>query len=414
MNPVKLIIVGAGDRGTTYTNYAVEHPDWAEVVGVAEPRQYYRNRMVKTHNIQPENIYTDWEEMVKKDKFADAVIISTQDRLHVRPAVAFANKGYHILLEKPMAPNEKDCRRITEAVLKNQIIFAVCHVLRYTRYTQQIKAIIDSGTIGEVVSVQHLEPLGYWHQAHSFVRGNWRNENQSSPMLLSKSCHDLDWIRYIIGSRCIQISSFGNLKHFRKENKPYNAGARCMGCSFEPKCSYSAKKIYLGRAKHGDFEWPVKVITTNLTVKGVQKALQNGQYGRCVYECDNDVVDHQVVSMLFENGCTSSFTMTAFTEQADRKTRIFGTLGYLEGDGNTIEHLDFLTDRTNVIQTGDSDGSILSGHGGGDYELMKSFIASVANNDPKKILSGPVETLETHLMVFAAEKARHQNCVIEL
>ena len=414
MNPVKLIIVGAGDRGTTYTNYAFEYPDLAKVVGVAEPRQYYRDRMAQKHNISAENVYTNWKEIVSKSKFTDAVIIATQDFLHTEPAIAFLNKGYNVLLEKPMAQNEKDCRRITQAALENNNIFAVCHVLRYTGYTQQLKAIIDSGAIGEIVSVQHLEPVGYWHQAHSFVRGNWRNENQSSPMLLSKSCHDLDWIRYIIGCRCIRISSFGNLKHFRKENKPRGAGSRCLNCSYESQCPYSARKIYLMRAERGDFDWPVNVITTELTVEGVTESLRNGQYGRCVYECDNDVVDNQVVNMLFENGCTSSFTMTAFTELADRKTRIFGTLGYLEGNGNIIEHLDFLTDKTNVIQTGDSDGSILSGHGGGDYELMKSFVASIANNNPEKILSGPVETLETHLMVFAAEEARRKNCVVDL
>ena len=414
MNPVKLIIVGAGDRGTTYTNYAFEYPDLAKVVGVAEPRQYYRDRMAQKHNISPEKVYTDWKELAAEDKFADAVITATQDSLHAEPAIAFLNKGYHVLLEKPMARSEKDCRRITQVALENKNIFAVCHVLRYTMYTQQLKTVIDSGAIGDIVSVQHLEPLGYWHQAHSFVRGNWRNENQSSPMLLAKSCHDLDWLRYIIGSRCAKISSFGNLKYFKKENKPNDAGSRCLNCSHEPKCPYSALKIYLKRAEQGNFDWPVSVITSELTVEAVIESLQNGPYGRCVYECDNDVVDHQVVNMLFENDCTASFTMTAFTEQADRKTRVFGTLGYLEGDGNAIKHLDFLTDKTNLIQIGDSDGSVLSGHGGGDYALMKSFVLAVANNDPAKILSGPVETLETHLMVFAAEKARHQNCVIDL
>ena len=157
---------------------------------------------------------------------ADAVIICTQDAMHAEPAVAFAKKGYAILLEKPMAPNEADCRRIVEAVKANGILFAVCHVMRYTRYTQMLKQVVDSGAIGEVVSLQHLEPVGYWHQAHSFVRGNWRNEQESSFMLLAKSCHDLDWIRYIMGEPCLSVSSFGALKHFNTSEKPAEAGER--------------------------------------------------------------------------------------------------------------------------------------------------------------------------------------------
>lgn len=415
MKPVSLLIIGAGGRGSGYGQWVLEHPDRAKVVGVAEPRDFYRNRMAETHNILPQNVFTDWQDAAKRERFADAVIITTQDRMHAEPAIAFAQKGYHMLLEKPMAPNEQECRRIVSSAIKSNIIFAVCHVMRYTPYTRQLKSIVDSGQIGEVVSIQHLEPVGYWHQAHSFVRGNWRNEAESSFMLLAKSCHDLDWIRYMMGARCTKVASFGSLYHFNRINKPDGAAERCLDCPIEPTCPYSAKKIYIeDRVKKGKTGWPTDVLTPDVTVEGVTEALRTGPYGRCVYQCDNDVVDNQVVIMLFEDGRTASFTMTAFTEAAHRKTRLFGTRGQIEGDGRHIDIFDFLTDTHKVIDTRATDGTIVGGHGGGDAGLMDSFIAAVADDDPSKILSGPAETLETHLITFAAERSRKEGRIVEV
>ena len=413
MNPVKIVIIGGGSRGSGYAAYSREHPDQVQVVGVAEPREFYRQRLVEEYGIPRENVFTDWQQAAERERFADAVIIATQDAMHVDPAAAFAEKGYHMLLEKPMAPDEEGCRQIHAAVSRSGIIFAVCHVLRYTRYTQKLKSLIDSGLIGEVVTVQRLEPVGYWHQAHSFVRGNWGNEQESSFMLLAKSCHDLDWLRYIVGARCEKVSSFGSLKHFCREEKPDEAGdaQRCLECAYEPRCPYSARKIYLGRVEKGQTGWPVDVLTPDVSPEGVNQALRTGPYGRCVYECDNDVVDNQVVNMLFAGGKTATFTMTAFNQARHRETRIFGTRGELFGDGSKIEHFDFLSDRTEVIDTEAADGSILGGHGGGDYGLMQSFVGAVADGDPARILSGPDESLETHLMVFAAERSRREETV---
>lgn len=416
MEPVTLIVIGAGSRGGGFASFADAHPEKAKVVGVAEPREPYRSRIADKHAISAENVALDWRELASRKKFADAVIIATQDAMHVGPAVAFAEKGYQILLEKPMAPNEADCRRIAGAAQKAGIILAVGHVMRYTSYTRELKAILDADTIGDIVSVQHLEPVGYWHQAHSFVRGNWRNEKESSPMLLAKSCHDLDWLRFIAGEKCLEVSSFGSLKHFVREEKPHDAGdaTRCLDCAYESRCPYSAIKIYLGMVKDGQTGWPVSVLTPTVSDQSVMGALEAGPYGRCVYECDNDVVDHQVVNLLFENDVTATFTMTAFTEQGHRKTRIFGTRGQIEGDGSKIHHFDFLTDHHETIDTAATGGSILGGHGGGDYRLMSSFVDAVAKNDPSKVLSGPEESLETHLMVFAAEKARKEHSVVKL
>ncbi len=405
--PVTIIIAGCGGRGSGYSQFALEHPDRMKVVGVAEPIDTRRERMVGQHKLDPKNVFADWRQMAQRERFADGVIVATQDAMHADPAVAFAQLGYHMLLEKPMAPTEADCRRIVQAVTKAGILFAVCHVLRYTSYTRRLKAMVDSGLIGEVVSLQHLEPVGYWHQAHSFVRGNWRNEKESSCMLLAKSCHDLDWIRHIMAAPCRKVSSFGSLKHFRKECQPAGAAARCLDCGIERQCPYSAPKIYLDRVRAGYLGWPVDVLTEDTTIAGVTEALRTGPYGRCVYACDNDVVDNQIVNMLFDGGRTAAFTMTAFNASGHRKTRLFGTKGEIYSEGARIEHFDFLTDKTEVLDAdAASDATILGGHGGGDYGLMTAFIAALAANDKSKILSGPAETLESHLMVFAAERAR--------
>lgn len=416
MQPVRFIVAGAGGRGTGYAAYAAEHPNLAELVGVAEPREIPRMRLATEHDVPPDNLFLDWQEAAAREKFADAVVITTQDAMHTEPAIAFAEKGYHLLLEKPMAPTADECRRIVDAVKANGVMLAVGHVMLYTHYTQALKKILDSGAIGEIVSIQHLEPVGYWHQAHSFVRGNWRNEAESSFMLMAKSCHDIDWLRYIMGERCQSVSSFGSLKHFRQEEKPPEAknARRCTACDYEAQCPYSAKTFYLDHVARGNTNWPVNVITFDTTEAGVLAALENGPYGRCVYECDNDVVDHQVVNMEFAAGKTASFTMTAFTMAGHRRTSIFGTRGEIYGDGVNIQITDFLTDETRTIDTTSSDSSILGGHGGGDLGLMSSFIQAVATDDPSGLLSGPDETLESHLIVFAAEQARREHRVVDL
>jgi predicted dehydrogenase len=414
MAAVSLLVVGAGSRGSGYAGYAAEHPAEARVVGVAEPRPFYRQRLAAAHRVPESQVFADWREAASRPRFAEAAIIATQDAMHAEPAEAFARLGYHLLLEKPMAPQPAECWRIFRAVEKAGVLFAVCHVMRYTAYSRRVKALLDEGAVGEVVNIQHLEPVGYWHQAHSFVRGNWRNSAESSPMLLAKSCHDLDWLRYLMGVPCLQISSFGSLKHFRPEERPEGAADRCLDCACEAQCPYSAKRFYLGRAREGRWGWPVDVLTPEKAEAAVLEALRTGPYGRCVYACDNDVVDNQVVNLLFAGGRTSSFTMTAFNEGGNRRTRVFGTRGELCGDGAAIEHFDFLTNQRQVIDTRAGEGTAAGGHGGGDYGLMRAFVAAVANQDAGSILSGPEETLDTHLMVFAAEEARTTGTVVDV
>jgi predicted dehydrogenase len=233
-------------------------------------------------------------------------------------------------------------------------------------------------------------------------------------MLLAKSCHDLDWIRFLMGRRCLKVSSFGSLKHFRAEERPAGAADRCVDCALVSSCPYSAVTIYLGRLRAGRSGWPVSVVTPEPTEESVLEALRTGPYGRCVYGCDNDVVDHQVVAMEFEGGRTAAFTMTAFTEQRDRQLRIFGTRGEISGDGAVVDLYDFATDRHTRVDTRGGDAGALAGHGGGDYHLMRAFVGALASGDRSRVLSGPQESLETHLMVFAAERARREERVVQL
>ncbi len=412
---VTFLVVGAGARGHRYSEFALAFPDRAKVVAVADPLDERRNRLGDEHQIPESLRFRTWQDVADRPRLADAVMICTQDALHEEPGIAFAKLGYDILLEKPMAPSAQACRNIIAAVKEAGVLFAVCHVLRYAAYSRKIKAILDSGVIGSVVNIQHLEPVGYWHQAHSFVRGNWRNEKESSPMLLAKCCHDIDWLRYMMGCPCEQIQSFGTLKHFRKECQPRGAADRCTGCpqKIEENCPYSALKIYFrDRFDKGRSVWPVNVLTEDLTREGLMKALQTGPYGRCVYACDNDVVDNQVVNMVFKGSRTTSMTMTAFNEHTGRLTRIFGTHGSLDTDSEKITLFNFETNEKKVVDTGvENDGGILSGHGGGDGALMDAFVSAVAEQNPNYILSGTDETLESHLMVFAAEASRSRHSV---
>lgn len=415
--PVELLILGAGSRGATYADYARRHPGECVVVGVAEPDPVRRQALAMAHGLPPERVFQDWREALALPRLADVAVIATQDADHVAPVEAAAARSYHLLLEKPMAPDEAGCRRIVAAVRRHGVLLGVCHVLRYTAYTRALRGLLDRGAIGEIVSVEHLEPVGYWHQAHSFVRGHWRNEAQSSPMLLAKACHDLDWLRHVVGRPCLRVSSFGSLKHFRPEERPCDAAARCLTCPphVERACPYSAPRYYLGQLEAGQTGWPLDVVTRDFTREGVLRALETGPYGRCVYACDNDVVDHQVVNLEFTGGVTASFTMTAFTRARGRETRIFGTRGELYGDSQRLQVHDFLTGETTTLDTAVvSDGSIQSGHGGGDDGLMSAFVDAVQQGKPELILSGPEETLESHLMVFAAERARSQAQVMDL
>ncbi|EGG16566.1 putative oxidoreductase [Cavenderia fasciculata] len=411
---ISIIVIGCGNRGYVYTVYAKERPNRLKVVAVADPIKFRREKIGGSFNLPQDQIYENWKDIVAKDKFADAVLISSPDVYHAEQAVAFANKGYNILLEKPMATSLEDCKRIVAAVKANNVILAVCHVLRYTPYTQKIKQLIDSGRIGKVLNITHLEPVGYFHAAHSYVRGNWSVEEKSSFMLLTKSCHDLDLIHYFMGEHCKKISSFGSLSYFKKENKPKEAGdaKSCLECPIVDRCPYSAKTIYLQY-----YPWKREVVVPDKepTLQNVKSALVDGPYGRCVYGgCDNNVVDQQVVNLEFDSGNTASFSMVSFTqEMCVRKIVIHGSHGQLKCDGYTIDYDDFSMGDKEIFKPEMVADTRLTGHNGADYYLVRSFVYAVATNDPSQILSSADDTLQSHLLVFNAEQSRKEERVVK-
>lgn len=414
--PLTMAFAGAGARGFAYAEAAARQSDRVRIVAVAEPRERPRRQFAEQFTVEPENVFSDWRDLSAGPRIADVVVIGLLDAQHVEATVAFAERGYDILLEKPMATSEEGCLRIAEAVEASGVTLAVCHVLRYTPYTRALKEILDAGTIGEIVNIEHLEPIGHSHFAHSFVRGNWRREDESSSLLLAKSCHDIDWLGSIVGRPVVRVSSFGSLQHFRREARPTGAADRCLDCAVESSCAFSAPRIYRkGLGEGGAFEtYVTKVMADEVTEEAVERALAEGPYGRCVYASDNDVVDHQVVQMEHEGGATVSFTMTAFSEGANRKTRIFGTRGQITGDGRHIEIFDFLTERTTTIDS-DADGhSAADGHAGGDAGLMESFVSALHSGRAEDIPSGLRESVASHRVVFAAERARRTGTVVEL
>ena len=343
------------------------------------------------------------------------MVIATQDTEHAEPAAALAEIGYHVLLEKPMAATEPDATRIVEAARTAGVVLAVCHVLRYTPYARRLGRILDSGLLGDVVTVEHLEPVGWWHQAHSYVRGAWGREAESSPMLLAKSVHDIDWLNHIVGRPASRVASFGGLHHFRPERRPDGAADNCLDCPVEPTCPYSAPRLYLGCLGNPALEaWPLSTVTEARTPDGVIDALRSSRYGRCVYAGDNDVVDHQVVSIEYDNGTTASFTMTGFTAPRPRQTRICGSHGFLEGDGRELYVTDFRTgDRQTVGGARDTTVDAASGHGGGDRGIVDAFLDAVGRGDASALTS-PEESLESHRVAWAAERARREHRVVEI
>ena len=345
------------------------------------------------------------------------MVVATPDREHAAASVRFAELGYHVLLEKPIAPTWAECVAVVDAVEQAGVIFAVCHVMRYTAYTEAVHRVVAEGRVGAIAGIEHLEPVGWWHFAHSYVRGNWRRAGQSGPSVLTKCCHDLDWLRFIVGKPPVTVSSQGGLRHFTAANRPAGAADRCLDCAVEPDCPYSATRLYLGFLGHPKREtWPLSVITTELTEDGLRRALRDGPYGRCVYACDNDVADHQVIIIEFEGGATATLTMSALTPYARRRTRIMGSRGFLEGDGHQLTLTDFVTGRAEPVPvdgTGTGDpragwADAGGGHGGGDFGVISAFVDAVASGDRSFIRSGPRESLDSHLMAFAAERSRQQ------
>ncbi len=416
MNKLKVALIGAGSRGQAYTN-AMSGNDKFQVVAVAEPVENQRNYIKELHNVSEDMCFNTWEEMLELPKLADVAIISTVDSMHYAPAMKAIEKGYNLLLEKPVAPTPSECADIANYAKEKGVKILVCHVLRYTPFFAKLKEMIDGGIIGEIISIHHSECVGNVHQSHSYVRGNWHNEKESSNMLLAKSCHDIDIMQWLSGTKIKKVQSFGSLSYFTKANAPKGAPEYCIeGCPYGDECYYNAVKLYLDDKENSWFR-NASTKKVNPTDEEVEKVLRETQYGKCVFKCNNDVVDHQVVNIEFENNAVASFNMCAFNE-GGRFIRIMGTKGDLYGEmeNHMIKHYDFKTREYTLINTSEEklSGDITGGHGGGDKGIVNALYDYVINNAPSENLSEIGISVENHLAVFAAEKARHENKVVDV
>ena len=412
MTPINTIIVGAGGRGNAYGRFAIEHPQELNVVGVAEPDDVRRERLVRYHDVAPNMIFNDWESLLSMDeKQADTIINCTMDRSHYASTMKMLDLGYDVLLEKPMTPILHENIKLVQKAEDTGRLLQICHVLRYTPFWQTLKAVVDSGKLGRIISVTHRENLVFWHMAHSFVRGNWRNEATSGPMILSKCCHDFDILLWILKKNVLYLNSFGSMIHFRPGNAPEGATKRCTdGCPAAESCKYEATRLY---ARDGD-GWPMNHISYIPTKEARLEALKTDWYGRCVYHCDNDVVDHQTVNMELEDGTTVVLTMNGQGDEECRTVRWDGTKATLYGKfsskSDTIEVHHHRTGEVENIPVIHRDSS---GHGGGDFGIVRSFVNAI-NGSPDKSITTARESLESHLLAFAAEESRLNKTVINM
>ncbi len=410
-SPITAVMVGAGQRGYySYGPYALIHPDELTFVAVAEPNPERRERFARAHNIPPEYQFASWEELMAKGQIADVLFNMTMDQDHFASTVAALETGYDVLLEKPMAHTLEYNVALVRTAERTGRLLQVCHVLRYTPFFSTLHDILTSGRLGDIITVEHRENVVYWHMAHSFVRGNWRNVATSAPMILAKCCHDFDILYWNLGERIKRLHSFGSLRHFRPENAPPGAPQRCTdGCPVAEECPFDARRIYLNMNNTG---WPVTVITDDLSFEGRLRALQEGPYGRCVYYCDNDVVDHQVVNMETESGTSVVLVMHGHSHEEARTMRYDGTRATLRGKFNYasgwIEIWDHVTNRRIDVDIPPAEG----GHGGGDFGVVRAFLKAVRGETDA--LTPAREALESHLLAFAAEEARLTGTVINM
>jgi len=408
---LKLALIGAGQRGMIYAEYAF-FKKGVEIVAVVEPHKERREIAADKFHIAKENVFENVEAFFEKNISCDAVIIASMDKDHYKQAVQALKQGYDLLLEKPISPNIAECMEIWQTAKKNKRKVIVCHVLRYTNFFSEIKKIIDSGELGKVIAIQHNENVGNFHIAHSFVRGNWRNSEESSPIIMQKSCHDMDILTWLVDSEAKRIASFGSLAHFKEENAPEGSTDRCTTCPIGEECHYNAYRAYLP-VRGG---WPASLLGSDQSEEGIRKALETSPYGRCVYHCDNNVCDHQVTLIEFKNGVHASFVLSGFTNHMNRTLKIMCEYGEIraEDEGSIIEVTKFNANAVEQTEQRVIRAELVGGaHGGGDVLLMEDFLAELQNNseDSKTAID---RSIESHVMAFAAEEARVTGKVVDI
>jgi predicted dehydrogenase len=409
LEQVTVALIGAGDRGFyCYAPYIKANPWKVKLVAVAEIDDAKRNACGDAFDIPEHMRFKDMFELLAQPRLADALLICTSDKLHYSPAIKAMEKGYHIMMEKPMSTTLRECVMLDKAARDYDRMFILCYVLRYTEFFTTIRNIIDSGAIGDVNSIVHMENIPLIDQVHAFTRGIFRNTNIACPILLSHCCHDLDLISWFTGAKCKKVASFGGLTYFCEKNAPKDAPIRCLdGCPHAYTCPYYAPNYYLTE----DIGWPTSTICTDMSIEGRLNALYEGPYGKCVYHCDNNVCDNQTVIMEFENGVTASFSLEPFASANARTLKIMGTKGEIRAnlDVNSIEITDILLGQKKQYKLRPSKYK----YGGGDHAIMEYFIDMVERGQSRGC-TAMASSLESHIIAFAAEESRIKGIVVDV
>lgn len=406
-------IIGLGVRGRdVYAHCQHIFPQRMKITAIADTDPEKVKAVAEEYGIPADNCFYSADALLAREQLADILFICTQDRLHAEEAIPALRKGYHLLLEKPIAPKLNECREIAAVAKECNRQVVICHVLRYTPFYQTAKQILDSGRIGQIIAIQAMENVAYWHFAHSYVRGNWRDVEKSSPLILQKSCHDTDILLWLSGQKCERVTSFGRLSYFRPEYAPAGSASRCLDCGIQKSCPYDAEKIYVTceatGVRHGHTDWPCDVLAFQPTEESIYTALREGPYGRCVYQCDNNVVDHQTVDMEMADGSTISFTVSAFTEKCYRNLKVTGSLGEIEGD--TLKNLLYIREfgkPEEVIDIAALEKNLDDGHGGGDERMIDELLNLFGEEkEPSGALTSIEQSVESHYVALAAEESR--------
>lgn len=410
MKEIKIAVIGFGGRGSIYSHHFNSYQG-VQIVAVCDINDKRLNYAKELYNLSDEMLFNSENKFFMKGKLADLCIVASQDKQHVTHSIKAMRAGYDLLLEKPIATSVKDCKKILSVAKKLRRKIYVCHVLRYTPFFASIKKELSSGDYGKAVTFNLTENVGYWHYAHSYVRGSWNNSKVASPMIIAKSCHDLDIINWLLDDRCVSISSYGSNTFFNKSNFPEGASQKCFDCKYNSECDFSAERIYLDLPhkpfglRTGNSVWPSGAVTHKPTEETLISALKNGTYGRCVFACDNDVVDHQVVDMLYGNDITAHLTMTAFSVDCHRDIHIYCTHGEIYGDTKNGKVVcKKFSGEVKELETA-NEITAKYGHNGGDYLLIKDIVDILRGGDALGLTSID-KSFDSHLMGFAAEKSR--------
>ena len=402
VRPVSIVAIGAGNRTNKYLEYVRLHPDKVQLVGVVELNDIRRQQVSNRFGLEPSQCFEDYRDFFKASVQADAVMICTPEDMHFEPTMLAIEAGYHVLLEKPIAQTLEECLAIGEAARKKNVLVSVCHVLRYHPYFMKIKELVDSGELGHIISINHRTSVGVDRTAHGFVRGIWRKEAVTNPMLMSKCCHDIDFLLWLTKTPCRKLTSFGSLRWFKEKNAPEGSADRCIDCRVERTCPFSAIDLYRVRRDWiANFDVPQGKTIDEV----IEDQLRHGLYGRCVYRCDNDVVDHQIVSMEMESEVTVNFSMDIFTLKDNRETHISLTEGEIDGDETILRVRKFRGATEKVYDF--SDIAHTPFHAGADLAIMADFIDAIQTGR-RSLVTSIDRSVESHRICFEAERSRKE------